>query len=175
MWPTGPAAIRRQHMGSRGPLCIQVPGRVVIGPSIAPRLPSQHWGQCRHHQGYLRASNDWRCSGACSRDLHSMILREKPRLQNQTGDIMVIAYGEHHFERHPDGTARAVEERSFREFPQPHPGSHSRLERTFQIDAALTTKRDQKWIEEAIASGPETPLTKKEIDAIRDRVLRGKK
>ena len=51
----------------------------------------------------------------------------------------------------------------------------SRIERTFQIDAALTTKRDQRWIEEASASGPETPLTKKEMDAIRDRVLRGKK
>ena len=25
------------------------------------------------------------------------------------------------------------------------------------MDAALTTKRDQKWIDEAIASGPETP------------------
>jgi hypothetical protein len=51
----------------------------------------------------------------------------------------------------------------------------SRIERTFQIDAALTTKRDQKWIDEAIASGPETPLTKKDMDTIRDRVLRGKK
>ena len=51
----------------------------------------------------------------------------------------------------------------------------SRLERTFQIDAALTTRRDQQWIDEAIASGPATPLTKKEMDAIRDRVLRGKK
>ena len=51
----------------------------------------------------------------------------------------------------------------------------SRLERTFQIDAALTTKRDQKWIDEAIASGPETPLSRKEMDAIRNRVLRGKK
>jgi len=48
----------------------------------------------------------------------------------------------------------------------------SRLERTFQIDAALTTKRDQKWIDEALASGPKTPLTRKEMDAIRDRVLR---
>ena len=46
----------------------------------------------------------------------------------------------------------------------------SRLERTFQIDAALITKRDQKWIDDAIASGPETPLTKKDMDAIRDRV-----
>ena len=51
----------------------------------------------------------------------------------------------------------------------------SRLERTFQIDAALTSKRDQKWIDEAIASGPETPLTKKEMDAIHDRVLKNKK
>jgi len=31
----------------------QVPGRAVIVPKIAPRLPSQHWGQCRHHQGGL--------------------------------------------------------------------------------------------------------------------------
>ena len=51
----------------------------------------------------------------------------------------------------------------------------SRIERTFQIDAALTTKRDQQWIDEAIASGPATPLTKREMDTIRDRVLRGKK
>jgi hypothetical protein len=48
-----------------------VPGRVVIGPSIAPRLPSQHCGQCRHHQHYLRASNHRSCSGACSRDLQT--------------------------------------------------------------------------------------------------------
>jgi plasmid stability protein len=51
----------------------------------------------------------------------------------------------------------------------------SRLERTFQIDAVLTTKRDQQWINDAIASGPQTPLNKKEMDAIRDRVLRSKK
>jgi plasmid stability protein len=50
-----------------------------------------------------------------------------------------------------------------------------RLERTFQIDAALTTKRDQKWVAEAMAGGPETPLIKKQVDAIRDRVLRDKK
>jgi hypothetical protein len=51
----------------------------------------------------------------------------------------------------------------------------SRIERTFQIDAALSTKRDQAWIDEAMASGPATPLTRKEMEAIRDRVLRGKK
>ena len=48
----------------------------------------------------------------------------------------------------------------------------SRIERTFQIDAALNTKRNQRWVDEAIASGPETPLTKEEMDAIRHRVLR---
>jgi hypothetical protein len=37
------------------------------------------------------------------------------------------------------------------------------------------TKSDQKWIDEALASGPVTPLTKKQMKAIRDRVLRGKK
>jgi plasmid stability protein len=51
----------------------------------------------------------------------------------------------------------------------------SRIERTFQIDAALNTRRDQRWINEAIASGPETPLTKKQMNTIRNRVLRGKK
>ena len=50
----------------------------------------------------------------------------------------------------------------------------ARLERTFEIDAALNTKRDQRWINEALASGPESPLTEKEMDAIRDRVLKRK-
>ena len=50
----------------------------------------------------------------------------------------------------------------------------ARLERTFEIDAALNTKRDQRWIDEAVASGPESPLTEKEMDAIRDRILKRK-
>ena len=50
----------------------------------------------------------------------------------------------------------------------------ARLERTFQIDAALNTKRDQRWVDEALASGPESPLTEKDRDAIRDRILKRK-
>jgi len=50
----------------------------------------------------------------------------------------------------------------------------ARVERTFEIDAALNSKRDQKWIDEALASGPATPLTEKEMDAIRNRVLKRK-
>ena len=48
----------------------------------------------------------------------------------------------------------------------------ARLERTFEIDAALNSKRDQRWVDEALAGGPESPLTEKEMDAIRDRVLK---
>ena len=50
----------------------------------------------------------------------------------------------------------------------------ARLERTFEIDAALNTKRDQRWVDEALASGPESPLTEKEMDAIRNRILKRK-
>jgi hypothetical protein len=40
---------------------------------------------------------------------------------------------------------------------------------------ALNTKRAQKWINEALASGTVGPLTEKEMDAIRDSVLKGKR
>ncbi len=51
----------------------------------------------------------------------------------------------------------------------------ARLQRSFDIEAALNTERDQRWVNEALASGPETPLTRAEMDAVRDRVLRRKK
>jgi hypothetical protein len=50
----------------------------------------------------------------------------------------------------------------------------ARIERTFEIDGALHAKRDQKWIDEAMASGPATALTKREMDALRDRILKRK-
>jgi hypothetical protein len=50
----------------------------------------------------------------------------------------------------------------------------ARIERTFEIDGALNAKRDQKWIDEALTSGPATPLTKRDMDSIRDRVLKRK-
>ena len=48
------------------------------------------------------------------------------------------------------------------------------LERTFEIDAVLNGKRDQKWIDEALASGPTTPLSEEEMGAIRARILKTK-
>jgi hypothetical protein len=50
----------------------------------------------------------------------------------------------------------------------------SRIDRTFEIDATLNSKRDQRWIDEALASGPTSPLTEKQMDAIRNRVRKGK-
>ena len=51
----------------------------------------------------------------------------------------------------------------------------ARLQRTFEIEAALKTGRDQRLIDEALASGPEEPLTRAKMDKIRDRILRAKK
>jgi hypothetical protein len=45
----------------------------------------------------------------------------------------------------------------------------ARLQRSFDLD--LNTSRDQQWIDEALASGPATPLTQAEMDQVRDRVL----
>jgi hypothetical protein len=50
----------------------------------------------------------------------------------------------------------------------------ARLVRTFEIDAALHSKRDQKWIDEAIASGPATPLSENDLETIREKVLKRK-
>jgi hypothetical protein len=45
----------------------------------------------------------------------------------------------------------------------------ARLQHSFDLE--LNTARDQQWIDEALASGPATPLTQAEMDKVRDRVL----
>jgi hypothetical protein len=50
----------------------------------------------------------------------------------------------------------------------------ARIQRSFEIDAAVNARQIQKWIDEAIVSGPATPLTERQMDAIRDRVLKRK-
>jgi hypothetical protein len=51
----------------------------------------------------------------------------------------------------------------------------ARLQRSFEIDAALKTRSDQRLMDEAIASGPEEPLSRAKMDKIRDRILRPRK
>jgi hypothetical protein len=46
-----------------------------------------------------------------------------------------------------------------------------RLQQSFELDAAVQSRRDQKLIDKAIGSGPETPLTRADMDKVRDRVL----
>ena len=46
---------------------------------------------------------------------------------------------------------------------------------SFEIEAALKTKSDQRLIDEALASGPEEPLTRAKMERIRKQVLRSSK
>ena len=47
----------------------------------------------------------------------------------------------------------------------------ARLQQSFDIEALSNTDRDQRWVDEAFASGPSTPLLREEMDAVRDRIL----
>ncbi len=47
----------------------------------------------------------------------------------------------------------------------------ARLQRSFEIDTALKTKSDQRLIDEALASGPEEPLTRAKLNEIKRRIL----
>ena len=54
-----------------------------------------------------------------------------------------------------------------------------RIETSFRIEEAFNTKRDERWIQEALESGPEEPLTRKRFDAAfrkaQDRFARSKR
>jgi hypothetical protein len=55
----GPAKEECQHANAPPR---QMPGRAAIVHRIAPRLPSQHGSQCRHHQGMAcTAPNQFTC------------------------------------------------------------------------------------------------------------------
>ena len=41
----------------------------------------------------------------------------------------------------------------------------SRVQQSFDVEAAFNTNRDQRWIDEGLASGPERSLTRKDFDA----------
>ena len=40
-----------------------------------------------------------------------------------------------------------------------------RIELSFRMEEAFNTKRDDKWIQEALASGPEEPLSRAKFNA----------
>jgi hypothetical protein len=41
----------------------------------------------------------------------------------------------------------------------------ARIELSIQMEAVFNTKRDEKWIREALESGPEEPLSRTKFDA----------
>ena len=47
----------------------------------------------------------------------------------------------------------------------------ARLQRSLDFDADLTAKRDQSWIDEALASGPEKPFSRAEFQKALKRCL----
>jgi hypothetical protein len=47
----------------------------------------------------------------------------------------------------------------------------ARIAMSFQIQEAFSTRRVQGWIDEALASGPATPLTREEFEAAYQRAL----
>jgi hypothetical protein len=46
-----------------------------------------------------------------------------------------------------------------------------RIELSFELEAALNTRRDARWIQEALESGPEEPLSRKKFNAAVKRGL----
>jgi hypothetical protein len=54
-----------------------------------------------------------------------------------------------------------------------------RIELSFRMEEAFNTKRDERWIQEALESGPEEPLSRTKFDAAfrkaRKRVDQSKK
>ncbi|HUZ07802.1 MAG TPA: hypothetical protein VMV89_10000 [Candidatus Paceibacterota bacterium] len=69
----------------------------------------------------------------------------------------------------PDDLRGQLEQEASANFRTLDQEALARLQRSFDLD--LNTARDQQWIDEALASGPATPLTQREMDQVRDRVL----
>jgi len=69
----------------------------------------------------------------------------------------------------PDDLRGQLEQEASANFRTLDQEALARLQRSFDLD--LNTARDQQWIDEALASGPATPLTQVEMNQVRDRIL----
>ena len=65
-----------------------------------------------------------------------------------------------------------LEQEASANFRTPDQEVLARIEMSFQIQEAFSTRRVQGWIDEALASGPATPLTREEFDAAYQRAAR---
>ena len=86
--------------------------------------------------------------------------RKKFHLQTNSVALW-FSHGKHHFERHSGGPARATQQEADANYRSLNQEAVYRIARTFEIDSALTGRRDQRLIDEALASGLETVADEK--------------
>ena len=65
----------------------------------------------------------------------------------------------------PDDLRAQLEQEAAANFRTPEQEALARIEMSFQIQDAFSTKRVQAWIDEALASGPEELLSREKFDA----------
>jgi hypothetical protein len=65
----------------------------------------------------------------------------------------------------PDDLRAQLEQEAAANFRTLDQEALARIEMSFQIQEAFSTKRVQGWIDEALASGPEEPLSREKFDA----------
>ena len=65
-----------------------------------------------------------------------------------------------------------LEQEASANFRTPDQEVLARIEMSFQIQEAFSTRRVQGWIDEALASGPAIPLTREDFDAAYQRAMK---
>jgi hypothetical protein len=69
----------------------------------------------------------------------------------------------------PENLQAQLEQEAAAHFRTPDQEALARLQRSFEME--VNTARDQRWIDEALASGPAQPKTRADWDALKERVL----
>lgn len=72
----------------------------------------------------------------------------------------------------PDDLRAQLEQEAAANFRSLDQEALARIEMSFQIQEAFNEKRVQTWMDEAVASGPEEPLSKEKFDAAFQRALK---
>ena len=72
----------------------------------------------------------------------------------------------------PDDLHAQLEQEASANFRTLDQEALARIEVSFQMQEAFSTERVQHWIDEALASGPATPLTREEFDAAYQRAVK---
>jgi hypothetical protein len=65
----------------------------------------------------------------------------------------------------PDDLRAQLEQEASANFRTLDQEALARIQMSFQIQEAFSTKKVQGWIDEALASGPEEPFSREEFDA----------